>query len=170
MALRAGYYGIKNTLLKKLEGFSNAVVIKSIGEGLDLSAAGELSNTSSGGVDYSTTEQDTGLKWTDGRTVYQKTINFGSLPNTSTKKVSHGVTDIDVGWVFEGYCKNPTSVNGFTNMMSLCVPSGLNAGWYTAITDTDVEITTGSDRTQYEAVVTIRYVKKASSSKSTKKK
>lgn len=27
-----------------------------------------------GGIDYSTTEQDTGLKWIDGRTVYQKTI------------------------------------------------------------------------------------------------
>lgn len=27
-----------------------------------------------GGVDYSTTEQDTGLKWTDNRPVYQKTI------------------------------------------------------------------------------------------------
>lgn len=27
-----------------------------------------------GGIDYSTEEQDTGLKWIDGRTIYQKTI------------------------------------------------------------------------------------------------
>lgn len=29
--------------------------------------------STSGGVNYSTEEQDTGLKWTDGRTIYQKT-------------------------------------------------------------------------------------------------
>lgn len=29
-----------------------------------------------GGVDYSTEEQDTGLKWVDGRTIYQKTYVF----------------------------------------------------------------------------------------------
>lgn len=27
-----------------------------------------------GGVDYSTTEQDTGLKWIDGKTIYQRTF------------------------------------------------------------------------------------------------
>lgn len=30
--------------------------------------------SSGGGVNYSTTEQDTGLKWIDGRTIYQKTF------------------------------------------------------------------------------------------------
>lgn len=29
---------------------------------------------SGGGVNYSTTEQDTGLKWIDGKTIYQKTF------------------------------------------------------------------------------------------------
>lgn len=29
---------------------------------------------SGGGVNYSTTEQDTGLKWIDGRTIYQRTF------------------------------------------------------------------------------------------------
>ena len=32
------------------------------------------SGTSGGGISYSTDEQDTGLKWTDDKTVYQKTI------------------------------------------------------------------------------------------------
>ena len=162
MALKAGYYGVKKAILGTINSLAGALVIKSLGDGLELSESGELSCTATGGVDYSTDEQDTGLKWTDGRTVYQKTINFGSLPNASTKKVSHGITNIDVGWIFEGYCKNPTSVNGFTNMLSLSVPAAQTVGWYTAITDTDVEITTGSDRTQYEAIVTIRYVKKSS--------
>ena len=32
----------------------------------------------SGGINYSTTEQDTGLKWIDGKPIYQKTIMFDS--------------------------------------------------------------------------------------------
>ena len=32
--------------------------------------------STSGGVNYSTEEQDTGLKWVDGRTIYQKTFAF----------------------------------------------------------------------------------------------
>lgn len=32
--------------------------------------------STSGGVNYSTEEQDTGLKWVDGRTIYQKTFVF----------------------------------------------------------------------------------------------
>jgi hypothetical protein len=35
-----------------------------------------ISGVGGGGVDYSTTEQDTGLKWIDGRTIYQKTFVF----------------------------------------------------------------------------------------------
>ena len=53
MALRAGYYGIKKSLLSKISQLSNAVIIKSIGSGLTLSEAGELSSDSSG-----TTEVD----------------------------------------------------------------------------------------------------------------
>lgn len=29
-----------------------------------------------GGLDYSTTEQNTGLKWIDGKPIYQKTLQF----------------------------------------------------------------------------------------------
>lgn len=101
MALRAGYYGIKNALLKKLEALTNAVVIKSIGEGLDLSAAGELSNTSTGGMDYSTEEQNTGLKWTDGRDIYKKS---GSLTNITMNELNTVITGVNADIVigFEG--------------------------------------------------------------------
>lgn len=33
-----------------------------------------ISGVGGGGVNYSTTEQDTGLKWIDGRTIYQRTF------------------------------------------------------------------------------------------------
>lgn len=34
--------------------------------------------SSGGGVDYSTTEQNTGLKWIDGKPIYQKTIVYSN--------------------------------------------------------------------------------------------
>lgn len=36
--------------------------------------ASNVGSSGGGGIDYSTTEQDTGLKWTDGRTIYQRTF------------------------------------------------------------------------------------------------
>jgi hypothetical protein len=47
-----------------------------------------------GGVDYSTAETDTGLKWIDGKTVYQKVVNFGALPNAANKQVNHGIVGL----------------------------------------------------------------------------
>ena len=40
---------------------------------------------------YSTTEQDTGCKWSDGKKIYKKTISTGSLPEngaTATTDIS----------------------------------------------------------------------------------
>ena len=47
-----------------------------------------------GGVDYSTTEQDTGLKWIDGSAIYQKTIDFGTMPSNQEKDVEHGISNL----------------------------------------------------------------------------
>lgn len=43
MALRAGYIGIKKSLLNTIKGLSGAKIIKTIGNGLKLTAAGQLS-------------------------------------------------------------------------------------------------------------------------------
>lgn len=42
--------------------------------------------------DYSTTEHVVGT-WIDGKPVYQKTVDFGSGPNASTKTVNHGISN-----------------------------------------------------------------------------
>lgn len=48
----------------------------------------------SGGVDYSTTEQNTGHKWIDGKDIYQKTF-FGTLSNTTiTFSLPEGIDKI----------------------------------------------------------------------------
>ena len=53
---------------------------------------------SSGGVDYSTSEQDTGLKWIDGKAIYQQTISF---------TVTSG-----------SYVSNPTGIIGIDTLIS----------------------------------------------------
>lgn len=44
---------------------------------------------------YSTTEINTGRKWIDGKSIYRKVINFGALPDTTTKNVAHGIVTLD---------------------------------------------------------------------------
>lgn len=51
----------------------------------------------SGGVNYSTSEQDTGLKWIDGKSIFQKTITF---------TVTGG-----------GYISNPTGITGIETLI-----------------------------------------------------
>ncbi len=53
----------------------------------------------SAGINLSFTEQNTGLKHTDGKDIFQITINFGALPNNAAKPVAHGIAGIDTSWV-----------------------------------------------------------------------
>ena len=45
------------------------------------------------GVDYTFTEQDTGIKWTDGKTIYQKTI-YSSTINSGENSDAHNITGL----------------------------------------------------------------------------
>ncbi len=42
-------------------------------------------------VDYSNSEQTAGRTYTAGETIFQITVNFGALPNNTTKSVAHGI-------------------------------------------------------------------------------
>jgi hypothetical protein len=53
--------------------------------------AGADGAAGAGVVDFSTTETATNVKWIDGKTVYVKVIDFGAIPDTSTKSVAHGL-------------------------------------------------------------------------------
>ena len=48
-------------------------------------------DTPAGGVDYSTEEQDTGLKWVDGSKIYQTTYELENI-RSSTSVFSLGIT------------------------------------------------------------------------------
>lgn len=69
--------------------------ISDIGDGTVTGAVSQIDDNLSDLVTYSTNEVDTGKKWVDGKTIYRKVVNIGALPNSTTKKVDHGVSGID---------------------------------------------------------------------------
>lgn len=105
---------------------------------------------------YSTTERLIGT-WIDGKPLYQKTINFGVLPNNDSKDVSHGISNVDKIWISGGFAYQP---NGdFSNQLSLCVPYNLSDGWYFGANSSVVRCHASSNRTNYSAYVTLQYTK-----------
>jgi hypothetical protein len=64
------------------------------GHGWILAQIGDLKGPGSGvgaPVDFSLSEQFTGKNWLDGKKVYQKTIQFNSIPSGETT-VAHGIS------------------------------------------------------------------------------
>lgn len=58
---------------------------------------------------YSTSETDMGFKWVDGKTVYRKTVNFGTLPNATTKSLAHGISNLASVLNYYGWATNGTN-------------------------------------------------------------
>jgi hypothetical protein len=105
---------------------------------------------------YSTTEQVVGT-WIDGSTLYEKTINFGTLPNNTTKEVQHNISNVEHIWIAEGWAENPTT--HFTNMLSLA-NTDIAGQWYFGVNQTLVQSWTGKNRTAYtNCYVVLRYTK-----------
>lgn len=103
-------------------------------------------------LDYSTSEKATGFTWVDGKVIYKKTINFGTLPNTTSKSVSHGLAG--------GY-NHIIKHEGFTQVSVgsswgpiPSVDTATTRYFKLEITANDIVITTTSDRT----VFTITYI------------
>lgn len=107
---------------------------------------------------YSASEVNTGKKWVDGKDIYKKTINFGSLPNNTTKLVAHGVVGlsriIDYTVVAQNSSTSPTSV------FPIPLISASSAPIILSFSDTSVSIQTTSNRTDMvDCFATIYYTK-----------
>ena len=104
---------------------------------------------------YSTNETVIG-KWIDGKPLYRKVINFGSLPNNSTKNVAHNITNVNQWVTIKGVTMNKDKT-------ALPVPATNAAdiayGINITVTTTEVRIQTGRDRTSFFAYVILEYTK-----------
>lgn len=106
---------------------------------------------------YSTTEKIVGC-WTDGRPIYQKTIDCGNLPNATSKNVAHNISNLNVVTNIRGFVHNSS------NNSSSPIDSVAEGNWSVAVSAdrTNVIIQTWanySTLTNFKLYVTIQYTK-----------
>ena len=104
--------------------------------------------------DYSTTETDTGTKWINGDAIYKKTVNIGSLPNNTTKTVTHNIANFGNLVCLEGSFTNGTN----SAPIPYAAPTATKS--VQAYADaSNITIGTGEDRSAYTGYVTLYYTK-----------
>lgn len=118
----------------------------------------QIQNLPSGGSDdYSLTEHVVGT-WLDGVTpVYEKTINFGALPNSTTKTVNHDITNLDHFVSCLGFAWRPDKL-GFE--LPISNPTDLGGSTYIYCNATGINVNTVKDFSSYSnCYFTLRYTK-----------
>jgi hypothetical protein len=118
---------------------------------------GLLGNVGNNGREFkvfSTTETLIGV-WINGKSVYRKVIDVGSLPNNTTKNVPHGITTIEELVDVYGTEENGGAWRPLPNSSTLA----LTANIAVAVDATNVIIATGSDRSLETGFVIIEYTK-----------
>ncbi len=111
-------------------------------------------------LDYSTTEQDTGLRWLGDETIFIKTIDLGTLPNATVKSVAHGITNI--GHVIDMQVMTKTAAGTFDAPMPFVQTGGIDAvdGINITRTGDNIDIQPGSiDRSTLSGICIITYIK-----------
>ena len=116
------------------------------------------SNAVADGLSYSIDEVKTGGKWIDGKPIYRKVINFGALPNATTKVVSFDNINADTFVNIEGIVMDNSG-----SVITIPYASVSDSTWSIAIfiNSSSVSISTGTvDRSEYtKCYVTIEYTK-----------
>lgn len=107
-------------------------------------------------VVYSLEERRIGY-WIDGKPLYEKTIDFGSLPDTTTKEVPHGIENADIFFVFSGYVYDSISKQCFGVVWANTSISNNSYNFF--CTSTKIICESKSNRTNQIAFVKVRYTK-----------
>lgn len=122
----------------------------------------------SGEVDYSTSEQDTGRKWIDGKPIYQKTVvKSDNITSGVDNAVLHGIDNIDEVIDYDGIM---IESSGYSTKMTQPVASASSstsnvnatyAGYVNFVGKTDFLYTLGTVIVNQvsKIVVTIYYTK-----------
>lgn len=111
------------------------------------------------GDNYSTTEINTNYTWIDGKKIYKKTIYIPSLPNTTEIGYAHGVSGMTMLVDIQGIMIAGSGV--WWPLGQIPNPGGANlsSGIRLVVTTTNINISVGSDRSNYSAYITIWYTK-----------
>ena len=142
--------------INRAEMFKNGV-IGSDALGNDIVLPRHLSPAARG--DRSTSEVDTGMRWIDGRTIYQKTFSMGGLKVSGKTTKPHGINNLDMVINIRGIAKED-SVGATINL-----PHAADQQAYTVtvyVDNSNVNIQTYADQSGYKtSFVTIQYIKKS---------
>lgn len=107
-------------------------------------------------VDYSIEEQDTGIRWTNGRRIYQKTINLGTLPGEGTvTNFPHGIENIDIVISIEAMALSTDYFLPLPYVNGVYLPH--NNGVYATLDN--IILTVGGGLEPYTGAVTLRYTR-----------
>ena len=103
---------------------------------------------------YSTTEQRIGT-WADGKPVYRKVFKFGAMPNTSSKEITHNISNIGITVNCYGMAVRSS------DSRALSIPDSTPGAEITCgVTNTNVYVTTYSDRSSFnDSHIIIEYTK-----------
>ncbi len=118
---------------------------------------------------YSTTEKEIGT-WIDGRPVYRKVIDVGAYPNATSKNVAHGITDLDVVISVDMFAGDSQRTGFLPGMYCAVDAAFTNYSVQYNVTNENITIVTGQDRSAYSGYAVIVYVKTAPVTNTRKKK
>lgn len=100
--------------------------------------------------------------WIDGKPLYQKIIDFGALPNNTSKEVPHGITGIDQLVDFRFFATNsartafiPINFAGANKQADLVYQVSAN------VTDTVIKVYTGNNRSAFGGYAILEYTKQS---------
>jgi hypothetical protein len=116
------------------------------------------SNAVATALSYSTSEQFTGAYWIDGKPIYRKVVNFGTLPNAVEKSVSSGITNLDTVVDIRGKTDNGVDLLPIPYANSSTVAYSIQL-WY-GLAENKIKIKTGTNRTSYtNTKIVVEYTK-----------
>lgn len=110
-------------------------------------------------LNFSLSETYTGKLQTDGKKIYEKTINIGTLPNngnSGVKNVAHGISQLD----------RVIDIRGIAVSGTETIPLPHNNPWVLGETVTirvsgaNITVDTNSNKSSYTGYVTLKYTKK----------
>lgn len=114
------------------------------------------SNAVAESLSYSTTEQATGGKWIDGKPIYRKVIDCGTLPNGTTKTIANAFSNVDTIIQIKGVAQS----TGYTLPIPYNDIVANNGGLRVFILDKkDIELGTGTNFSAYTGILIVEYTK-----------
>lgn len=110
-----------------------------------------------GGHKYSTDEHVVGT-WIDGKPIYEKTINFGTLPNKTTKTVAHEITNLDSFIELKTVSKRSSDLRFYP--IPFVAPDTLNIAVRIDSVGPNIRIQTEVDMSDFtQTFITVQYTK-----------